>query len=61
MSNDEVTKKMHQENIPVTTNVQFFQQYYDVLEQYVKFLRTNVFEQYTQTEQANTTLADAFK
>ena len=39
----------------------FFQQYYDVLEQYVKFLRTNVSEQYSQTEQANKTLADAFK
>lgn len=55
---------MHRENVPVKTNVyysKFFQQYYDVLEQYVKFLRTNVFEQYTQTEQANTTLTDAFK
>lgn len=39
----------------------FFQQYYDVLEQYVKFLRTNVSEQYSQTEQVNKTLADAFK
>lgn len=39
----------------------FFQQYYDVLEQYVKFLRTNVSEQYSQGEQANKTLADAFK
>lgn len=39
----------------------FFQQYYDVLDQYVKFLRTNVAEQYEQTEQANTKLSDAFK
>lgn len=39
----------------------YFQQYYDVLDQYVKFLRTNVSDQYSQTEQANTTLADAFK
>ena len=39
----------------------FFQTYYDVLEQYVKFLRVNVAEQYTQTEQVNTQLADAFK
>lgn len=39
----------------------YFQQYYDVLEQYVKFLRINVSEQYSQTEQANKTLADAFK
>lgn len=39
----------------------FFQSYYDILEQYVKFLRTNVSEQYEQTEQVNTQLADAFK
>ena len=39
----------------------FFQTYYDILEQYVKFLRTNVSEQYTETEQVNTQLADAFK
>ena len=39
----------------------FFQQYYDILDQYVKFLRTNVAEQYTQTEQVNVKLADAFK
>lgn len=39
----------------------FFQTYYDILEQYVKFLRTNVSEQYEQTEQVNTQLADAFK
>lgn len=38
-----------------------FQTYFDVLEQYVKFLRNNVAEQYTQTENINTRLADAFK
>ncbi|MCL2082883.1 MAG: WXG100 family type VII secretion target [Oscillospiraceae bacterium] len=40
---------------------QYFQTYYDVLEQYVKFLRTNVSAQYEQTETVNTQLADAFK
>ena len=39
----------------------FFQVYYDILDQYVKFLRTNVAEQYNQTEQVNTQLADAFR
>ena len=39
----------------------FFQTYYDVLNQYVKFLRTNVAAQYEQTEQVNIQLADAFK
>lgn len=39
----------------------FFQQYHDVLEQYVKFLRNNVAAQYEQVEQINTQLADAFK
>jgi len=39
----------------------FFQTYYDVLNQYVKFLRNNVATQYEQTEQVNTQLADAFK
>lgn len=39
----------------------FFQKYYDVLDQYVKFLRNNVSDQYTQTETANKTIADAFK
>ena len=39
----------------------FFQQYYDVLDQYVKFLRNNVAEQYEKTETVNTQLADAFK
>lgn len=39
----------------------YFQTYYDILEQYVKFLRNNVASQYEQTEQANKQLADAFK
>ena len=39
----------------------FFQTYYDVLNQYVKFLRTNVAAQYQETEQVNTHLSDAFK
>jgi len=39
----------------------FFQTYFDVLEQYVKFLRTNVAEQYVNTETNNTQLAAAFK
>jgi WXG100 family type VII secretion target len=39
----------------------FFQTFYDVLNQYVKFLRSNVAEQYSQTELTNTQLADAFK
>ena len=40
---------------------QYFQGYHDILDQYVKFLRTNVAEQYTETEQVNKQLADAFK
>jgi WXG100 family type VII secretion target len=39
----------------------FFQQYQDVLNQYVTFLRRNVSEQYTDTENVNVQLADAFK
>lgn len=39
----------------------YFQAYYDILEQYVKFLRNNVASQYEQTEQTNKQLADAFK
>jgi WXG100 family type VII secretion target len=39
----------------------YFQTYFDVLEQYVKFLRTNVAEQYTEVENLNTQLGDAFK
>lgn len=39
----------------------FFQEYYDVIDAYVKFLRTNVSADYQTTETNNTTLADAFK
>ncbi|MCL2157957.1 MAG: WXG100 family type VII secretion target [Oscillospiraceae bacterium] len=39
----------------------FFQVYYDILDQYVKFLRVNVAEQYDQTENVNTQLSDAFR
>ena len=39
----------------------YFQTYYEVLDQYVKFLRSNVADQYTQAEQLNVKLADAFK
>lgn len=39
----------------------FFQTYYDVIDQYVKFLRSNVAEQYEQAEMSNKQLADAFK
>lgn len=38
----------------------YFQTYYDVLDQYVKFLRTNVSQQYQEAETVNTQLADAF-
>ena len=38
----------------------FFQNYYDVLDQYVKFLR-NAAEDYSSAEITNTRLADAFK
>jgi hypothetical protein len=38
----------------------YFQSYYDILDQYVKFLRTNVAEQYDETETDNVTLADQF-
>lgn len=39
----------------------FFQQYYDIIDQYVKFLRNNVSAQYTETENVNVKLSDAFK
>ena len=38
----------------------FFQQYYDVLNQYVTFLRKNVSQDYSNTEVTNVKLADAF-
>ena len=39
----------------------YFQNYYDILDNYVKFLRTNVEQGYFETETANINLADAFK
>ena len=39
----------------------FFQEYYDVLEQYVKFLRKNVVEGYNFTEKDNVGLAALYK
>lgn len=39
----------------------FFQQYYDVLEQYVKFLHVNVDDGSKRTEAANTELASLYK
>lgn len=39
----------------------YFQNYYDTIDAYVKFLRTNVSADYQSTENTNTTLADAFK
>lgn len=39
----------------------YFQTYHDVIDGYVKFLRTNVDQGYTETETANISLADAFK
>lgn len=40
---------------------QYFQNYYDIIDSYVKFLRQNVASDYIITENQNTTLADAFK
>ena len=39
----------------------YFQNYEDILTQYVQFLRTNVDAGFFQTETANISLADAFK
>lgn len=39
----------------------FKQQYYDIIDQYVKFLRRNVAEGYSETEQRATKLAEGFK
>ena len=39
----------------------YFQTYFDLLDQYVKFLRNNVAQQYEETEQGNVRLADVFK
>lgn len=40
---------------------QFSDQYYQVIDQYVKFLRVNVDAGYFEVETANISLADAFK
>ncbi len=39
----------------------YFENYYKIIDSYVKFLRTNVETGYFDTETANTNLADAFK
>lgn len=39
----------------------YFQNYYDIIDSYVKFLRTSVAAGYVETETSNTSLADAFK
>ena len=39
----------------------YFQNYEDVLTQYVQFLRTNIEQGYFDTETQNVSLADAFK
>lgn len=38
----------------------YFDNYYDIIDSYVKFLRSNVEQGYTETETSNTGLADAF-
>lgn len=39
----------------------YFENYYTIIDNYVKFLRTNVEAGYNETETANTSLADLFK
>lgn len=39
----------------------YFQTYYDIIDNYVKFLRVQIDQGYFQTESTNTGLADAFK
>ena len=39
----------------------YFQTYYDIIDNYVKFLRTNVSQGYFDVETANTSLSNAFK
>lgn len=39
----------------------YFQTYEDIIQQYVKFLRTNIEQGYFDTETANVGLAEAFK
>jgi len=40
---------------------EYFQSYYDLINQYVEFLKKNVAEGYESTETTNTSLADSFK
>ena len=42
-------------------SAKYFQNYYDIIDSYVKFLRVNVNQGYFETETVNTNLADAFK
>ncbi|MBS4212963.1 MULTISPECIES: WXG100 family type VII secretion target [Neobacillus] len=42
-------------------SAKYFQTYYEILDNYVKFLRVNVDQGYFETETANVNLADAFK
>lgn len=39
----------------------YFQNYYDIIDNYVKFLKTNVDAGYFETETGNTQLADVYK
>ena len=39
----------------------FFQDYYNIIDSYVKFLRNNVAADYISTETSNISLSDAFK
>lgn len=39
----------------------YFQNYHDIIDAYVKFLRQNVAADYVTTETSNTNLAEAFK
>ena len=39
----------------------FFQTYYDIIDNYVKFLRTNVSQGYFDVETVNSNLSEAFK
>lgn len=40
---------------------EYFQSYYNLIDEYVKFLRTNVADAYDDTEASNTSLADSFE
>ncbi len=40
---------------------EYYQNYYDLIDQYVQFLKNNVVSGYEETETVNTTLADSFK